>query len=245
MKILNDRGYDIFFDEYIPENVNKIVIALHGFSSSRMSTCITMLKDKIYNYNIGVITFDFPAHGESLIDGKYLLVDNCLKDLDFIFKYIKNKYPNVEVSLFASIFGGYIGLLYQNLYNIEFKDVILRAPAIRMYDVFCKDIIDDKVKNELIINGSFKFGYDRIINIHSDFIEELKKYDLFQLYDGKKNLKYNIIHGTIDDVVPVDDSIEFCKKFGAILYEIKGADHRFKKEGQLDQVIDIALNILK
>ena len=55
MRVLNDRGYEIFFDEYIPEGVNKIVVALHGFSSSRKSSCILMLKDKLYEYKIGVM----------------------------------------------------------------------------------------------------------------------------------------------------------------------------------------------
>ena len=48
-----------------------------------------------------------------------------------------------------------------------------------------------------------------------------------------------------NNVVPINDSIEFCEKFDSILYRIEGADHRFKKYGELDQVIDIALDILK
>ena len=245
MKILNDRGYDIFFDEYIPEGVKKIVIALHGFSSSRKSSCILMLKDELCKYKIGVITFDFPAHGESMMCGKSLSVDNCLKDFDFIYKYIRDKYPDIEISLFASSFGGYIGMLYKHLYSADFKDFIFRAPAIKMYDVLYRDIIDEKIENELNINGYFKFGYEREIDIYLDFLEELKSYNIFKLYDDKINLNYNIIHGTVDDVVPIDDSIEFCQKYGSILYKVEGADHRFKKEGELEQVIDIAINILK
>lgn len=245
MRVLNDRGYEIFFDEYIPEDVNKIVVALHGFSSSRKSSCILMLKDKLYEYKIGVIAFDFPAHGESLISGKSLSVDNCLKDLDFICKYIREKYPKIEISLFASSFGGYVGMLYKHFYDMDFKDVIFRAPAIKMYDVLQRDIIDEKIENELKINGYFKFGYEREIDIFLSFLEELKQYNIFKLYEGRINLNYNIIHGTDDNVVPINDSIEFCEKFDSILYRIEGADHRFKKYGELDQVIDIALDILK
>jgi len=245
VKILNDRGYEIFFDEYIPQNVHKIVIALHGFSGDRTSTCIGMLKDKIYDYNIGVITFDWPAHGESLVDGNKLLVDNCLKDLDFIYNYIKKKYPSIPISLFATSFGGYLGVLYMYLYNSSFKDVILRAPALKMYDILTKNIMDNSKKDELNINGSFKFGYERIIDIYLEFLNELEKYDIFDLYKGKTNLNYNIIHGTIDDVVPIEDSIMFAEKFGATVFKIEGADHRFKKDGQLEQVVEIALNIIK
>ena len=245
MKVLNDRGYEIFFDEYVPEGANKIVVALHGFSSSRKSSCILMLKDKLYEYKIGVVTFDFPAHGESLISGRGLSVDNCLKDLDFIYKYIREKYPKIEISLFASSFGGYIGMLYKHLYSVEFKDFIFRAPAIKMYEVLYKDIIDEKTENELNINGYFKFGYERELDIYLSFLEELKKYNIFKLYEGSTNLNYNIIHGTVDDVVPINDSIEFCEKYGSILYKVEGADHRFKKYGELEQVIDIVFDILK
>ena len=245
MKILNDRRYEICFDEYIPLDVKEIVIALHGFSSDRGSSCIRMLKDKLYCYNIGVITFDWPAHGESLVDGKKLLVNNCLKDLDFIFNYIKNKYPSIPISLFATSFGGYLGVLYMHLYNSSFKNIILRAPALKMYDILIKNIMDNYTKEEMNINGSFKFGYKRIIDIYSDFLDELKKYDIFDLYNGKINLNYNIIHGMVDDVVPIEDSIMFAEKFGANVFKIEGADHRFKKDGQLEQVVEIALNILK
>ena len=245
MRIVNNNGYEICFDEFVPENTTKIVVAVHGFSGDRTSTCIRMLADKLNENSIGVVTFDWPAHGESPVDGSFLTIDNCLSDLDFICGFVKNKYPNVPISLFATSFGGYLGLLYNHLYSTEFENIILRAPAINMYNILTSTIMDENIHKSLEETGRFKFGYEREIFIEQKFLDDLEKNDVFKMYDGKKNLNYYIIHGTVDDVVPIDDSIEFCEKFGSMLYRVEGADHRFKKEGELDRVIDIAFNILK
>ena len=41
------------------------------------------------------------------------------------------------------------------------------------------------------------------------------------------------------------DSINFANKYGVALEIIKGADHRFKKPGELEQVVYHAINFIK
>ena len=47
-------------------------------------------------------------------------------------------------------------------------------------------------------------------------------------------------------MAPIEDSIKFQKKFSknVKLYMVKGADHRFKKPGELEEVIKIATNYI-
>ena len=83
-----------------------------------------------------------------------------------------------------------------------------------------------------------------LIEITKDFLNELKTNNLFELYKNEELNYITIIHGTADDVVPINDSINFSKKHNCTLYKIKGADHRYKKEGELEKVITITANIL-
>lgn len=49
-----------------------------------------------------------------------------------------------------------------------------------------------------------------------------------------------IIQGTNDDVAPIEDTKELIAldKKNITLYEIKGADHRMKKNGELEEAIN-------
>ena len=80
------RGY-IRRDSYdIPYRMekgsgDKVVIVAHGFASSKESPTVEMLAKELPEKGIGVAALDFPAHGESPVDGEFLTVKNCVRDL--------------------------------------------------------------------------------------------------------------------------------------------------------------------
>ena len=235
------ENYNIFCDLYLPDNKNikKVIIACHGFGGDKKSSAIIALAKSLTNFYIGVVAFDFPGHGISKADGYYYTVENCISDIDDVEQYIKNSFKNIEVGFFATSFGAYVTLLKINKSNDIYNSVVLRCPAIDMRKVFENNILKMPI-NEFLENGKCTLGFERKIIITKEYYDGLVKNDIFKIYN--KNNKILIIHGTEDITAPINDSIKFQNMFenNVKLYEIKGADHRFKKPGELDKVISIS-----
>lgn len=235
------KSYKIFCDLYLPDNRNikKIIIACHGFGGDKKSSAIIALARSLTNFGIGVITFDFPGHGMSKTDGYYYTVENCINDIDDVEQYIKNNFENIEIGIFATSFGAYVTLLKINKSNDIYNSIVLRCPAINMKKVFEDSLLKMSI-NEFLEKGECILGFERKIIITKEYYEELVINDIFKIYNN--NNKILIIHGTEDTTSPIEDSIKFQRMFknNVKLYEIKGADHRFKKPGELNKVISIS-----
>ena len=73
---------------------------------------------------------------------------------------------------------------------------------------------------------------------------DLKNNNIFDLYKNNFFNNIDIIHGTKDTIVPITDSINFCKDNNFELYKIEDANHRFDIPGQVEEVVEIAKNII-
>ena len=103
--IIKGKKYNIDCDACIPNDAKVVVIALHGFAGDKKSGCILSLKERVVSEGIGLITFDWPGHGESEVGGEELTVANCLDDLDTVYRYVKENYPAVrDIVAFATSF---------------------------------------------------------------------------------------------------------------------------------------------
>lgn len=239
MNIKSKLGYDIFLKEYMPKNVEKVIIACHGFGGDKESSAIEALGKKLINSNILVVAFDFPAHGESNISGKNFTIENCINDLITVEEYIKNKYPKIPIGIFATSFGAYIALLKINKFSNEYFKIVLRAPAICMDEIFRNSILREDME-QFKKRGYTTLGYEKELIVTYNYYQELIDNKLFEKYT--KNEELLIIQGTNDDIAPIEDSIRFIntKNTKGIIEKIIGADHRMKKEGELEKAINIA-----
>ena len=84
-----EEKYRISFKEYLPQKFEEIIIACHRFGGDKESSAIELLAKAANKKNIGVIAFDFPAHGESEVEGDFLTLDNCISDLETVEEYVK------------------------------------------------------------------------------------------------------------------------------------------------------------
>lgn len=239
IKIKSLKNYYININEYIPEEMKKVIIAVHGFGGDKESTVIVALANELNKYDIGLICFDFPGHGQSEVDGNYFTVENSINDLNEVEKYVREKYK-LPIGIFATSYGGYITLLNISKNKKEYSDVILRCPAIDMFNIFRKNILNIS-EEEFIQKGFCELGYERKINIIYEYFEELEKNNVKEIVDSL-TIPIVIIHGTEDDMAPIEDSIELEEKFKeyVVLEKVYGADHRFKKEGELEKIIEIS-----
>lgn len=244
MKLKGKNGCRISYAESVPEGAGTIILAMHGFGGDKESGCIRLLEQEANKVGIGLIKFDWPGHGESEAEGDSLTLENCLSDLHTMVEYAKEKYPEAHLTAFATSFGGYVALLYHLNHDRVFDHLILRSPALRMYNIMENVLMTEESKQNLLEKHYFPYGFERIINITEPFVEELKDGDLFVLYGKEPLPNASIIHGTMDDVAPIQDSMAFARLHGCSLYPVAGADHRYKKPGELERVIRISMSIL-
>ena len=244
MQIKSKSNYLIPIKVLKPDKIEKVIIASHGFGGDKESSAIELLAEKLIKENIMVIAFDFPTHGESTAKGEEYLVKNCINDLISIEEYVKKKYPQKPIGIFATSFGAYIAILKINQYSNNYFSIVLRAPAICMDEIFENSIIRENI-SDFKNRGYTILGYEKEIKVSYKYYEELKSNKLFEIYN--KNEELLIIQGTEDDMAPIADSIRFIeeKNTKGKIEKIIGADHRMKKEGELEKAINIAVEYIK
>lgn len=240
-KVKSLNRYSIFAKSYLPQECPKeIIIAVHGFAGDKESSAISLLAKEMTKEGFGVICFDFPGHGESKVEADYLTIDNCIKDIKIIEEYIKGIYGNhTKIDIFATSFGAYITLLKIFKYNTKYNKIVLRAPAIKMDEILKEALLRESFE-EFQKRGVTKLGFNREMNVLFDFYEELKQNKILKMYNNTQ--KILIIQGTEDDVAPINDTKELIDldKVNFELFEIEGADHRMKKDAELEKAINKA-----
>lgn len=208
----------VYANFYILNNMDKIVIYCHGIGETKES--IKKHVDILNENNIGVVSFDFPSHGEEKINYQEFNCINSLKHLDTVYNYIKENY-HIPICLMGSSYGGYIALCYINYYHKKFDKVFLKYPAVNFYE---------NLENKMNFNEEY-------FNNHDYFLHELTGYKLYRncFLDYKKHdIRMNfdkcdndifIIHGSQDNTVYLSDVLKFCDQYNINLYIVDGDHH--------------------
>lgn len=248
MKLIkvNGKSYKIDAKVYIPEGkMQEIIIACHGFAGDKESSAIERLANEMIKNNVGVICFDFPGHGKSEVNAEKLTINNCIQDVNDIEKFVIDTYGNIPISIFSTSFGAYITLINIARNNKKYKNIILRAPAIRMGEIYKNALLREGL-DEYKERGYTKLGFEREMLIPYSFLEELERNDIFKIFENKEIPNMYIIQGDKDDIAPINDTKEFIEehKQNIKLFIIPGADHRMKGPGELEKAIEYSKKII-
>ena len=226
------NGYDISCLEWKPQKENAVLVCLHGFAGDKYSSVISALAEELSQQAVRVISFDWPGHGKSPADGSELLVTNCMNDLESVIHYLdESEGPRY---LFATSFGGFIGLNYVIRNPRVFAKIILRSPALNMPDTF-RSFLTDKELLTLEQGGTVEKGFDRPLFLKKKFYDELIQY---RLQEPELSIPGMMIQGDRDEVVDPNDSIAFARRNGWKLHIVRYADHRYKNPGNLEEIIN-------
>lgn len=239
---LNNQRYEMDCKIYLPESeeISRIILGVHGFAGDKESSALTALAEAFAPYNIALVSFDLPAHGKSKEAEESLTISNCMKDILFMAEYCRKNYPNADKYMFSTSFGGYLTLLCAE--NLKDFKIILRAPAVTMPEHILLDILNMSAQ-EFKEKENVNCGFERAMALPYSFYEDLLAHSLMNREYDSPML---IIHGDKDDVVPHEDILSFCQSRNTFqLAVIKGADHRFKKPGEMEAIIKEADNFWK
>ena len=214
----------------------RVVICTHGFGSSKDVANITRFGEKYLakHKDDAVLAFDWPCHGK---DGrKKLEIDDCMEYLKLVVQYAKESLHAETIFNYSVSFGGYLTLLFLHRYGDPFAKVALRAPGIRMHDLMLKNVKD--VDREKLEKGKeVEIGYERKMKADHTLFDALAEGDVrkYEYFDWADSML--VIHGTADEMVPIEDSEAFCENNVIEFVPVEGADHPFRNPKMMDTAI--------
>ena len=233
-------GYDISCIEWPCERERATLVCLHGFAGDKYSSVIRALGEALAQRSVRTVAFDWPGHGKSPVDGASLTVENCLLDLDSVLREIQK--TGRPVYLFATSFGGFVGLNYMALHPAAFSKAALRSPALDMPKTY-RSLLTDGELRTLENGGTVNKGFDRPLLLGKSFLEDLDRRRIPRdAYPA--DVPGLILQGDRDDVVNPLDSAAFAERNGLRLHMVKGADHRYKNKGDLEEILSVTIRFL-
>lgn len=239
--IPGENGYEIpCLDDLIPGGKAAVIIS-HGFGSSKESPTAAAVSKALGEHGMGAVQFDFPAHGESPVNGEHLRMETCLNDLAAVEAYARARMPGAEIAYFSSSFGAYVNLIYLSTRKHAGEKSFLRCAAVDMPGIIRRGTTREQYE-ALDQNGFVMMdeGYNRPLKLTRGFYDDLAACDVFRLYrPGTAELM--MIHGTEDETASIGDARRFAKKSGAAFIQVEGADHRFLIPGGMNRVVDAAV----
>ena len=217
----------------------------------------TQSSDNSRTQKIGVVAFDFPAHGESPVDGTHLRIENCINDLMSAVAFAKAAAPAARIINFGSSFGAYITMLYITRLNTS-RDAagslaettvqpyvvkaFLRSAAVNMPELFEEPAPDDA--EQLARDGYVIMDYEpRNLKITSEFIADLQANNLFKCF-VKGDAQLKMIHGTADEDIDYAKAVAFAYQYDIELISVQGGDHRLSIPGAPEKVVEEVLKFI-
>ncbi|HIT17858.1 MAG TPA: alpha/beta fold hydrolase [Candidatus Caccosoma faecigallinarum] len=226
------------FSKEEANNLKTIVIAVHGFSSSRNSFVYAKIAPTLRENNIGMVCFDLPGHG--LRKNLKLNVKACLDTIKDIEDELRSFYSG-PISLTGASFGGFLLLRYLENNKRIYGKVILRAPALEEYDVCKYDTLENwKEMIECLDSGKNYFRDN--MEVETSMLEDYFKFDIFNHLNIKEDVK--LIYCSEDISINNNNIFKLAKLKNWQLFEIKGADHFCRREQDIKRITSLFLDIL-
>lgn len=245
------NGHSVACLEDIPACAERIVIAIHGFTSSKESPTVQMLLRRLPAAGIGVVGIDLPCHGVEESYEEELRVEACKDSVAIAERYVAERYPNAEICYFASSFGAYITALYISTRPHKGRKAFFRSAAVNMPSLFIKEDLNEKEQElyrELDEKGYFMqgFGLGRPVKVTRGFIDDLGENDLPSLFTPDRYGPHRIAmaHGAEDDVIDPAAAAAFAERFGIHETVFPGEGHSLSNDPETpDRVADLAIEL--
>ena len=217
--------------------VQRVVLGVHGIGGSSKDDIQASIAEEMEFFGSVVYRFDFPAHGSSPLNDRFLTLKNCREVLIAVAQHAKESYPEVkDLCVFATGFGAYVTLTcLEELLELPGQiKLVIQTPSVRMHETLLA--IKRISKATLQAMDKIRFNADRPFDITYAFYEELETNNVLMTYP----IPMLILHGEQDSVIRMEDIQNFARiNEQAKLVIIPGTTHRFLEEGAWDMVLDL------
>ena len=217
--------------------LERVVICCHGFAGRKSNAAVRHFAEYMLarHKGLAVLCFDFPCHGEDI--RKKLRLEDCTAYLDVVIRYAKTKLCANDLYLNATSFGGYLSLKYIADHGNPFRKIVLRCPAVNMYEVLAYRIMTAEDRSLIEKGKAAETGFDRKIAIDAGFLESLHAADITTLDFSTWAEDILILHGTKDEIVPIDAVRAFAEANQIEFIPVEKADHRFVDPDRMKEAI--------
>ena len=240
---INKDGHNVRCKLYAGrmEDIQEVLVFGHGFGGHKDNKAAGRFAQRVLSKykHAAVVTFDWPCHGNDV--KKKLHLSDCGTYLSLVLAYLQEHFAPKAVYAYATSFGGYLFLKYIAENGNPFKKIALRCPAVDMYAVLTKNIIDEAAAEKLAKGKDVTVGFDRKVNIGPDFLEELRRADITQWDFIPYAEDILILHGTKDEIVPIASVQAFAEENIIECIPVENADHRFTDPRTMDTAIQYIL----
>jgi len=236
---INESGYSVRCKLYCSSvnAVKRAVIFGHGFGGHKDNKAAEKFAAKIISKHrdIGVVTFNWPCHGDDA--RKNLLLSECDTYLTLVIDHVKKWFDTDEIYGYATSFGGYLFLKYTAEHGNPFRKIALRCPSVNMYAAITNRLMTADDLEKIQKNKPVLVGFDRKVKISRQFLEDLKKSGISETDYMDYADDILILHGMKDEVIPFDDSAAFADRNVIEFIPVPNADHRFTDPKTMDLAI--------
>ncbi len=233
----------------IPENPRGIVIAVHGFSSSKECSTYQLLLRRMPPAGYGVIGIDLPGHGSGESFREELRIEGALNSIEAAEKYAAENYPGIRLFYFASSFGAFLTGLYISTRPHRGEKAFFRSAAVNMPSLFVKDEpteADRKHLDELKKQGYFEANVEtsKPVRITREMYHDLETTDLFKQFEPSRfgSTGVEMVHGACDSVIDPRAAERFASRFRIPITFFENEGHSLSDhKGTPDRVADMAI----
>ena len=222
----------IYCNEKVPPK--KAVIYCTGFAGHKDNNAANRFSEKLLSRekDAAVIVFNWPAHGDDI--KKKIVLEDCSTYLGQVIRDTGARFGIGELYAYATSFGGYLVLKYISEHGNPFEKISLRCPAVNMYDVLTRTIMKNDEFDRIMKGKDILVGFDRKIIVTKALLDDLKENDIRKRDYIAYADNILIMHGTKDEVVPIEDSKEFAENNVIDFITVENADHRFQNPNHMN-----------
>ncbi len=218
---------------YQTEAANKnILLYSHGLFSSRKSKKITLMSPFFAANGFSSFAFDYSFAKEASTGFTNLSFFEELEELKLAVDYVRSQgYDRIHIV--GSSAGAVVAFLYAAQDANSLSSITAIASPVDLQDLVTRisdaDNIQDLDEDGMTpVSGVF---------IKNSFFKEIMNIDLVQVID-KISIPMQIIHGTQDELIPLDSIKEFYAqhKPDVPIIEIDQGDHSLYKEDEVAKI---------
>lgn len=219
-EIRNEHGERLDYT-YHKGNGNRIVVIGHGVTGNKDRPALIALAEGLADAGISSIRFSFSGNGES--EGKF--VDSTISKEVADLGTVLDTLEDYKICYVGHSMGGAVGVLRTAV--DERIEVLVSLAGMVHTNEFAQREFGDAIPDK-------GFMWDEPdCPLSQTYVDDMASINSVAKQASKFGIPWLLVHGTEDDIVPIQDSIDILQYANEAteLLELPGVDHVFSDDG--------------